>query len=125
LVSAFQNSLKVGGIDRDKDHPIYSISDIEVPQSFIAKDGARIVALSIGKLFHGEDMRPDYFADQVFFVDSSGTPTYLGHDLRFLDAGDYAGTGHSAVVLTETGDAFNGYIIVWGGRFVQTKWHYH
>jgi hypothetical protein len=67
------------------------------------------------------------WADQVFYVNEQGTITFLGAELKLLDAGDYDGEGRSAVIFKLQSYDKDGYVLFYDGfrRKASFTWIYH
>ena len=101
--------------------------DLVFQQAFQARDGRWIVAVGLDPDRHRCDGVMDPEWSSHWFLVGEGRFSFLGRELAWVEAGDFAGTGHSDILFAHAGYNADGYVLWSEGltRKTTLTWSYH
>lgn len=100
---------------------------VKVIASYGSGGGSWLATLSMGALYRGDGIVPCNYQRLTFLLSSPRSLVkFLGYNLTLIDAGDYGGTGESALVFFEesTEDPLDSIVFFWnaGAEQVSVRW---
>jgi hypothetical protein len=101
----------------------YQDSDIMLAKTYAAKSGWRLISASIEGC-DIDDLRGDGLKLEWFTIDPAGAVQYLNGNLRLVDAGDYANTGHSELLFMIDDYNRGGYVLYYDNFQKQAIFEY-
>jgi len=116
------------GAKADQSEPFaFTAGDMKVYGAYRSRSGDHLVAVGLNPERYGCDGPAEAVWSPQWFLLRQGSTDYLGSQMTFVDAGDYANDGHTELLFWKSGYNEDGYVLFYDDLRGEARytWKYH